>query len=143
MNDMVQSAVISVRGTQYPDGCEPETMELVTEGSYCYEPGFVNISYAETQITGLEGVITRFTVEGDTVTLSRTGKLNSTMVFRKGTKHESLYDVGMGALLVGVQTQSVTTLMNEHGGMLNLEYEVSVENQPCGFHAYHIDVRTS
>ena len=36
---MVQAAKISITGTQRMEGVEPETLGLVTEGSYCYEPG--------------------------------------------------------------------------------------------------------
>ena len=68
---MVQAAKISITGTQRMEGVEPETLGLVTEGSYCYEPGFAIVSYVESEMTGLEGVVTSFTVEdGRTVTLS-------------------------------------------------------------------------
>ena len=68
---MVQAARISITGTQRMEGVEPETLGLVTEGSYCYEPGLAIVSYVESEMTGLEGVVTSFTVEdGRTVTLS-------------------------------------------------------------------------
>ena len=75
---MVQAAMISITGTQQLEGEEPESIQLVTEGSYCYEPGYIRFSYVETQMTGLEGVVTTFTIEDEkTVTLRRTGKVNS------------------------------------------------------------------
>ena len=78
---MVQAAKISITGTQRMEGVEPETLGLVTEGSYCYEPGLAIVSYVESEMTGLEGVVTSFTVEdGRTVTLRRTGKLNAETV---------------------------------------------------------------
>ena len=77
---MVQAALISIVGTQQLEGESPESIELVTEGSYCYEPGYITFSYVETQMTGLEGVVTTFTIEEErTVTLRRTGKVNSVM----------------------------------------------------------------
>ena len=60
---MVQSALISITGTQQLEGEESESIQLVTEGSYCYEPGYICFSYVETQMTGLEGVVTTFTIE--------------------------------------------------------------------------------
>ena len=66
---MVQSALISITGTQQLEGEESESIQLVTEGSYCYEPGLAIVSYVESEMTGLEGVVTSFTVEdGRTVT---------------------------------------------------------------------------
>ena len=37
---MVQAARISITGTQSMEDAEPQTLKLVTDGSYCYEPGF-------------------------------------------------------------------------------------------------------
>jgi len=90
---MVQAALISITGTQQLEGEEPESIQLVTEGSYCYEPGYIRFSYVETQMTGLEGVVTTFTIEDEkTVTLRRTGKVNSMMVFELGRIDDSLYE---------------------------------------------------
>ena len=44
---MVQAARISITGTQSMDDSGPQTLELVTDGSYCYEPGFALLSYVE------------------------------------------------------------------------------------------------
>ena len=140
---MVQPVLISLSGTQQFENEPPETIQLVTEGSYCYEPGYILLSYTETEMTGMEGVVTTFTVEdGEKITLKRTGKVNSTMVFVKGQRDDSLYDAGFGALLIGVQTESMTVLLNEHGGVLDLEYAISIENTACGVNSYHIEIRT-
>ena len=122
---------------------ESETIELVTNGTYRYEPGLATISYVETEMTGLEGVVTTFTVEdGKKVTLRRTGKVNSTMVFVLGQKDESLYDCGAGALMIGVCATQMTVLLNEHGGVLDLEYRVEVEHALCSRNHYHIEIQT-
>ena len=106
---MVQAAKISITGTQRMEGVEPETLGLVTEGSYCYEPGLAIVSYVESEMTGLEGVVTSFTVEdGRTVTLRRTGKLNAEMRFVRGQTHDSLYDMGFGAMMISVVTEDMT-----------------------------------
>ncbi len=139
---MVAPALICIRGTQRLPGEEPESIELLTEGSYCYEPGYITFSYVETQMTGLEGVVTSFTIENGSVTLRRTGKVNSTMVFVPGRRDDSLYDAaGVGALLLGVETKSMTVLLNENGGILDLEYAIEVEHAVCGINTYHIEIR--
>ena len=128
---MVQSALISITGTQQLEGEESESIQLVTEGSYCYEPGYIRFSYVETQMTGLEGV----------VTLQRVGKVNSEMVFELGRIDDSLYEAGPGALMLRVQTKSLAVLMNEHGGIFDLSYSIEVEYATCGLNSYHIEVR--
>ena len=100
---MVQAAMISITRTQQLEGEEPESIQLVTEGSYCYEPGYIRFSYVETQMTGLEGVVTTFTIEDEkTVTLRRTGKVNSMMVFELGRIDDSLYEAGPGLSLIHI-----------------------------------------
>ena len=100
---MVQAARISITGTQSMEDAEPQTLNLVTDGSYCYEPGFALLSYVESEMTGLEGVVTSFQIEdGKTVTLRRSGKVNAEMVFDRRQAHESLYDVGFGAMMISV-----------------------------------------
>ena len=51
---MVQAARIAITGTQTMEDGGPQTLELVTDGSYCYEPGFALWSYVESEMTGLD-----------------------------------------------------------------------------------------
>ena len=84
---MVKPVLIAITGTQQLAGEKPESIQLVTEGSYCCEPGFIRFSYVESEMTGMEGVVTSFTVEDEQkLTLRRVGKVNSEMVFVQGPR---------------------------------------------------------
>lgn len=134
--------LISISGTQRFAGEEPETIELVTHGTYSYEPGLISFSYVETEMTGLEGVVTTFTIEDERkVTLTRVGKVNSTMVFVPGVRDDSLYDCGYGTLLLSVCARQTTVMLNEHGGIFDLEYAIDIEHTACGTNSYHIEIR--
>ena len=50
--------VLSVCGRQSYDGQEPDVIELVTEGTMELRSGGWDISYEETELTGLRGVTT-------------------------------------------------------------------------------------
>ena len=140
---MVQAARIAITGTQTMEDGGPQTLELVTDGSYCYEPGFALLSYVESEMTGLEGVVTSFQIgDGKTVTLRRSGKVNAEMVFDRRQAHDSLYDVGFGAMMISVVTEDMTVLLNEHGGVLDLDYRVEVEHALCSRNRYHIEIQT-
>ena len=52
---MEKPVLITIVGTQRFAGDEPDTIELVTHGTYRYEPGCITLSYVETEMTGLEG----------------------------------------------------------------------------------------
>ena len=99
---MKQSVMLSLRGQQDYAEQEPEVISLITEGVLEKKADGWSVSYQESDLTGMEGVTTTFYVQRDCVTLTRTGKLNSEMVFRLGVPHESLYKMEFGALLITV-----------------------------------------
>lgn len=139
---MKQNVVLSIRGRQAYLDQEPDVIELVTEGTMAYRDGGWDLSYEESDLTGLAGVTTTFRVEEDKVTLTRTGKLNSQMVFQVGFCHESLYQIEFGALLMTVMASKVEThLTEEDGGVIDLTYAIEIEQSAAGVIDYHLDIR--
>ena len=138
---MKQEVVLRIRGRQSYDGQEPDVIELVTEGAMEFTDGGWNISYEETELTGMEGVTTTFRVEPGKVTLRRTGKLRSEMVFQEGVRHESLYQLDFGALLMTVTARQVFFDIVPDGGVIDLSYSVDIENSAAGLVDYHLDIR--
>ena len=133
--------VLSLRGTQsYPDQ-EPEVIELVTDGVMVKRSTGWDISYEESELTGLEGVLTTFRVTRDKVVLKRTGKLHSEMVFQEGFTHESLYQMPFGALLLTVRATHLFYDIVPDGGVIDLSYNINIENQEAGVIDYHLDIR--
>jgi len=138
---MKRPVVLSIRGRQSYDGQEPEVIELVTEGTMEFHDGGWDISYEESELTGLAGVTTVFRVEPGKVTLIRTGKLNSRMVFQQGITHDSLYQMEFGALLLSVEATSVYYDIVPDGGVIDLVYNISIEHTEAGVIDYHLDIR--
>ena len=137
---MKQTVVLSITGRQnYPDQ-EPEVIELVTEGTMEFRSGGWDISYEESELTGLAGVTTTFRVEPDKVVLTRTGALKSQMVFQQGVAHESLYQMPFGALMLTVKATSLFYDIVSDGGVIDLSYNISIENTEAGVIDYHLDI---
>ena len=138
---MKQTVVLSITGRQnYPDQ-EPEVIELVTEGTMEFRSGGWDISYEESELTGLAGVTTTFRVEPDKVVLTRTGALKSQLVFQQGVAHESLYQMPFGALMLTVKATSLFYDIVSDGGVIDLSYNISIENTEAGVIDYHLDIR--
>lgn len=133
--------ILSITGRQTYGDQEPESIELVTEGTLSFRDGGWDISYEESALTGLEGVTTTFRVEPGVVTLSRTGKLASTMVFQERVPHDSLYQMEFGALLLTVNATRVYYDIVPDGGTIDLVYEICIENTEAGVIDYHLDIR--
>ena len=100
-----------------------------------------DIRYEESELTGLAGVTTTFRVEPDKITLTRTGNLNSQMIFQKGITHDSLYQMEFGALMISVQATHVFFDIVPDGGFIDLTYTIDIENSEAGIIDYHLDIR--
>ena len=139
---MEKEVIISIHGVQTdPDGSD-EVVEFVTRGSLggSRERGYY-LTYMESELTGLEGTTTTFQIEEDKITMLRKGNLNSSMVFREGERHVSLYDAGFGGFMLGVNTHKVRSDIGNDGGDMELKYAIEVENTVIGENAFHIQVR--
>ena len=139
---MKHNVVLYICGRQSYAGQEPEVIELTTEGTMAFREGGWDISYEESELTGLEGVTTTFRVEPGRVLLDRTGRLNSRMVFQQGLVHESLYQMEFGALMIAVQATHVFFDITPDGGVIDLVYSIDIENTEAGVIDYHLDIRT-
>ena len=139
---MKQAVLLTIRGTQrYPEQ-DPEVIELVTDGQLEKLPDGWKLSYEETALTGLEGVHTTFLLEEGCVTLTRTGKLNSQMVFREGITHDSLYQMEFGALMISVCATSIRWDLSENGGVVDLKYKIEIEQSAAGYVDYHLEIQS-
>ena len=138
---MKQDVVLSIRGRQRYADQEPEIIELVTDGTMEFRDGGWDISYEESDLTGLAGVTTTFRVEPGKVTLDRTGTLYSRMVFQEGVSFDSLYQMPFGTLMITVMATSVFFDIVPDGGVIDLVYQISIEDSEPGVVEYHLDIR--
>lgn len=132
--------MLSIEGRQSYAGQEPEVIELVTEGTLEKTPGGWTISYEESDLTGMAGVTTTFLVEEGKMTLVRTGRLNSRMVFQEGITHESLYEMEFGALMLSVCAKKISATITGDGGTLDLSYAIEIEQTDAGVIDYHLQI---
>ena len=132
--------VLSVRGVQRYEDQEPEIIELTTEGTMERQKEVWEIAYEESDLTGLAGVTTAFRVGPRGVVLKRTGNIENQMIFMEGRKHESLYRLDFGALMLTVQATKVHSDITEKGGTLDIHYQIEIEDTSAGTVQYHVEV---
>ncbi len=138
---MKQNVMLSILGRQSYMDQEPEEIQLVTEGVLEDLGNSWILSYEESDLTGMGGVTTNFIIEPDKITLKRSGKLNSQMVFQEGVVHESLYQMDFGALMISVCASRVMADICPDGGMIDLVYKIELEQTAAGTIDYHLDIR--
>jgi len=138
---MKKQVMLSIRGRQNYLDQDPDVIELVTEGLLEERDGGWDLTYEESDLTGLQGVTTTFRVEPGKITLSRKGPLTSQMVFQVGQYHESLYQMEFGALMITVCATKVDYDIRENGGTIDLTYGIEIEQSAAGMIDYHLDIQ--
>ena len=133
--------LLSIRGEQYFDGIDPDETELMTEGTMALTEDGMVLSYEESELTGMEGTTTTFEIKGPRVTLTRSGAVNSQMVFEEGRQHTSLYETPFGELSVDIQTSELKHNLSERGGLMEIKYSIAVEHTVTGRNCFKIRVR--
>ena len=139
---MTENVIISIKGKQLFEDQEPDVTELVTPGTLEHDPveGY-KLSYAESELTGLEGTQTVFRIQGNQVTLTREGGVNSMMVFEEGTRHLSMYETPFGALSVGVNTKHMRADLSPSGGEIEIDYAIEVDHAVTGQNFFQIHIQ--
>ena len=133
--------LLSIRGEQYFDGIDPDATELMTEGSMVLTGDGMVLTYEESQLTGMEGTTTTLEVKGPRVILTRSGTVNSQMVFEEGRQHTSLYETPFGELSVDIQTSCLRHNLTERGGLMEIKYSIAVEHTVTGRNCFKIRVK--
>ena len=132
--------MLSIRGVQNYQDAEPDVIELTTEGTMEKQKEVWEITYEESDLTGLAGTTTAFRVGPRGVVLKRTGKLENQMIFMEGRRHESLYQIDIGALMIAVKATKVQSAVNEQGGTVDIHYQIEIEDTAMGTVEYHVEV---
>lgn len=138
---MKKAVILSIQGVQHYPEQEPEVIELVTEGTMEFRAGGWDICYEESELTGLAGVTTTFRVEPGKVHLLRTGKLRSEMMFQEGVRNQSLYQMEFGVFLLTVCARQISASISDAGGVVDLMYDIEIENCAAGIVEYHLQIR--
>lgn len=137
----MRDVIISITGVQNDPNGGKDSVELVTTGQYGIENDEIRFTYEESELTGLDGTRTTFTISPMGVVLRREGSLNSEMVFQQGRKNFFLYETPYGSATMGVDTRRIDTQLDEHGGNLELDYDIDFNHTPMGRNKFKINVR--
>jgi len=138
----MRKVMISIKGTPVPTENEDSSFELMTDGEYLWKDGVSTFSYVESELTGLDGLLTTFDVEPDRVILKRGGELSGEMIFSEKQKHHFLYETPFGSIMMGIDTHSIKKNMRDDGGSLEIRYDIEVDNVSVSRNLFQINIRS-
>ncbi len=140
---MKKDVIITIRGLQSFEDSGDDSVELVTSGRFYEKNGCYYVSYKESELTGLGDTTTTVKIEKNKVTVIRFGDLETHLIFEEGKKHISYYDMGFGALTVGISTKSIDKTLSDDGGRMKIDYAMEINNAVAGESALCMDIRAA
>ncbi len=136
----MKDAILTIKGLTGVDE-SGEEIELVTDGQYSFEDKKAAIEYMESELTGMRGTRTAFSVGPEGVMITRSGTVNMHMLFQQGRKNYFNYITPYGSMTMGVDTQSIRNELNERGGRLEVKYVMDLGCSVVSRRKLEIDIR--
>ena len=126
---MGNNANIRMIVKQTADGAT-DSSELFTKGEFREHGGSYFIDYDESEATGYEGshVQLRIGREDETITMTRTGRAFSALVFENGKRHFCHYVTEYGDCMIGISTNELRNGITGDGGEIYVRYTIDVNS---------------
>lgn len=124
---------------------DEEQLELVTEGKYYSEDGYVFLTYEEGGFTGMEGCTTSLMIKDDEILMKRCGEavpMDTEIRFEKGKRFNGLYGTPFGAVEMEVLTNDVINTISkvEPIGSVDIDYHISLKGLSEGRSKLNIQI---
>lgn len=106
----------------------PEPTEMLMEGKLLTSTYRVELVYAESELTGMQGSLTAIGFDRanpDLVSMIRTGPVRTAMTFEEGKRHICLYNTPFSEFEVCVRTIKVNNRLLEEN-LLELDYLIEI-----------------
>lgn len=124
-----KDVLINIRGVHSAEDQDDDIVELFTNGIFYKEGDRFIIQYDESDATGYEGCQTTLEVEGnERVTLVRSGPTETHLVVQNGIRHQGLYDLGFGEIIMGVSGLNIQSALHELGGTVMFHYSLDINS---------------
>jgi uncharacterized beta-barrel protein YwiB (DUF1934 family) len=137
---MKKRALISIISNQMSKG--EDTIEVLTPGEYFKEEEGYCAIYDETEISGMEGTTTKLEIFPEKLSLIREGSTSTKMEFEKNNKYITLYNTPYGVMELSIQTKELKVDINEDGGEIFVNYNMSVSGQKAQKTELKINIKT-
>ncbi len=122
---------------------DKDKLEFVTEGDLYKESDRAYVTYAESEVSGMEGTTTTVCVDGQKVSLIRLGTINSIMEFEAGKKNVTWYSTPYGDVTMGIITKDVFVNYNdqEEPTKVMIDYNIEIEGKTNSENRLNIKIK--
>lgn len=124
----MKNAIVHITDTHIQNG-EKTCCELISAGFFGMENGAYSVKYEETD-NELSGCVTTLRVEApNKISMLRSGKYTTEMVFEKDRRHICYYSTPFGEMMMGIYSRKVVSELDENGGFINFSYTIDFNNE--------------
>jgi uncharacterized beta-barrel protein YwiB (DUF1934 family) len=128
----MKDIMLKIIGSQITRSEDDERVEFITEGKYAEEKDSVLLSYAESELSGMEGCTTSLRITGGKIKMERCGSLigvDTAIEFEQGRRFKGYYDTPFGSVEMEVLTNSVVNNIERKNasGYLAIDYNICLK----------------
>ena len=127
---MTRKVTLTFCGIQSNQGGKnSERVETVSQGEYFKRNGKHYIIFEES-VEGIdEKVKSKLKFDADTVEVSRSGQMNSHMVFQENKKNLTGYNTPFGQILMGIDTKKIQIIEREDCITVDVDYSLDANDE--------------
>jgi uncharacterized beta-barrel protein YwiB (DUF1934 family) len=129
---MKKKILLTIKGNHLSTKGQNSSIELITEGCLFEKDGAYHIEYEESEISGMEGTTTKFSLQDNSVIMQRSGSNPSLFMFEQGKKYINSYSTPAGSISMGIYPTKVEHQLGEEEGKLDLKYQLDIDGIHTG-----------
>ena len=123
---MTKDVWISVKGLQFEGASDPEEIEVIQKGKFYKKNGAFYLIYDEPVEGSSEHIRNMIKFRNKEAEVSKSGAINTCLIFAENKENLSNYETPYGSLTVGINTKKIDILENENSLILKIEYSLDV-----------------
>jgi len=127
------------------DSVNAQRIDVDYEGTLTVEDGRLNIEYAESELTGMDGTTTSISFDvanPGLVVMSRTGSVEGTLCFEDNSRIMCTQNTPEMELSMVVDTEKMINELTEDGGDLKISYGLEFRGSLVARTVMHVEVHT-
>lgn len=124
---MIKEALIKLQGRA--EGSEIDIIDFTSIGKVELTDRIVSVEYDESEMSGMEGSVSKIVISGDLVTLNRIGEYVSTMSFIEGKETPADIVTPHGQVSLNIFTDKIHVSVTDTNIDLNLNYIFSISGE--------------
>lgn len=126
---MEKQILLNIKGVYRPNTGEDSTLELSTEGKLFKDNDVYYIQYEGSEVSGMDGSTTLFSIHDKSVLMERFGKYQAQFFFEKGAKYIGSYLTEQGIIQMGIYSTKVDHFIGETEGSMDITYQMNIGNR--------------